>query len=414
MLESAKIMRRQSEIRSQLSELVGKETTDDETRQIDTLDAEYRANETKYRGALIVEASERDAASAELENRSADEWQGLIDNFELRQVVANLDTGAAISGQTAEVVTEMRAQGSFQGQPIPWGALERRAGETTSATTPDPTRTMPLVDRLFPTSVAAQLGASLVQVGQGSLEYPVSTASTVASWQTDEVTDLPDPVPFTTADAKLSPDFALGVRMKITRKALKQSGEGLESAIRRDMNGAMQMELDRSLILGSGAAGEPLGIIPGAATYGINVNNLGAAATWAAFRTEVLAFMVGNAASGPGSVRALIRPEVWDRMDGSYITGTAVTEFELMRKAMLGVIMTTNALEAPAGGETTAVLATSAGGLPPIHIGAWGGIDLIRDPYTDAASGQLRLTAIATMDQTVARGAQLRIVEGIQ
>ncbi|WP_299686385.1 phage major capsid protein [uncultured Tateyamaria sp.] len=407
-------MRRQSEIRSQLSELVGKETTDDETRQIDTLDAEYRANETKYRGALIVEASERDAASAELENRSADEWQGLIDNFELRQVVANLDTGAAISGQTAEVVTEMRAQGSFQGQPIPWGALERRAGETTSATTPDPTRTMPLVDRLFPTSVAAQLGASLVQVGQGSLEYPVSTASTVASWQTDEVTDLPDPVPFTTADAKLSPDFALGVRMKITRKALKQSGEGLESAIRRDMNGAMQMELDRSLILGSGAAGEPLGIIPGAATYGINVNNLGAAATWAAFRTEVLAFMVGNAASGPGSVRALIRPEVWDRMDGSYITGTAVTEFELMRKAMLGVIMTTNALEAPAGGETTAVLATSAGGLPPIHIGAWGGIDLIRDPYTDAASGQLRLTAIATMDQTVARGAQLRIVEGIQ
>ena len=111
MLESVKIQRRQSEIRSQLSELVGKETTDDETRQIDTLDAEYRANETKYRGALIVEASERDAASAELENRSADEWQGLIDAFELRQVVANLDEGAAISGQTAEVITELRGAG---------------------------------------------------------------------------------------------------------------------------------------------------------------------------------------------------------------------------------------------------------------------------------------------------------------
>ncbi|WP_415402792.1 phage major capsid protein [Tateyamaria sp. SN3-11] len=414
MLESVKIQRRQSEIRSQLSELVGKETTDDETRQIETLDAEFRANETKYRGALIVEASERDAASAEMENRSADEWQGLIDAFELRQVVANLDEGAAISGQTAEVITELRGAGGYQGIPVPWGALERRVGETTSATTPDPVRTMPLVDRLFPTSVAAQLGASLVQVGSGSLEYPVSTASTVAAWQTDEVTDLPDPVPFTTSDAKLSPDHNLGVRMKITRKALKQSGEGLESAIRRDMAGAMQMELDRSLILGTGAAGQPMGIIPGAAGYGINVQSLGAPATWGAFRTEVLAFMVGNAASGPGSVRMLARPEIWDRMDGSYIAGTAVTEWRLMTEAMMGVVMTTNALEAPAGGETSAILATSAGGLPPIHIGAWGAVDLIRDPFTDAASGQLRLTAITTMDQTVARGAQLRIVEGIQ
>jgi hypothetical protein len=39
---------------------------------------------------------------------------------------------------------------------------------------------------------------------------------------------------------------------------------------------------------------------------------------------------------------------------------------------------------------------------------------LIRDPYSDAASGGLRLTALATMDVTVGRPAQLEILTGVQ
>ena len=75
MLESVKIQRRQSEIRPSLSELVGKEPpTDDEVRQISTLDAEFRTNETRYRGALIAEDEERREAGAELETRSEREF----------------------------------------------------------------------------------------------------------------------------------------------------------------------------------------------------------------------------------------------------------------------------------------------------------------------------------------------------
>ena len=44
----------------------------------------------------------------------------------------------------------------------------------------------------------------------------------------------------------------------------------------------------------------------------------------------------------------------------------------------------------------------------------WGGVDVIRDPYSDAKSGQLRLTALTTMDVTVARGVQLEILTGVQ
>jgi hypothetical protein len=75
--------------------------------------------------------------------------------------------------------------------------------------------------------------------------------------------------------------------------------------------------------------------------------------------------------------------------------------------------MTTNALAAPVTNNVTALLATNAGGVAPAFMGIWGAVDLIRDPYADAASGGLRLTALSTVDTTVARGAQLEILTGI-
>lgn len=65
MLESVKIARRQSEIRQALAGLVGKsQPTEDETRSMESLDTEYRGNETRYRASLIVEDTERREAGA--------------------------------------------------------------------------------------------------------------------------------------------------------------------------------------------------------------------------------------------------------------------------------------------------------------------------------------------------------------
>ena len=52
--------------------------------------------------------------------------------------------------------------------------------------------------------------------------------------------------------------------------------------------------------------------------------------------------------------------------------------------------------------------------MAPIFGGAWGAVDVIRDPYSDAQSGGLRITALATMDVTVARPAQLEILTAVQ
>jgi len=417
MLTSKKLELRRSEIRQNLSELANIETpSEDETRKMSELDQEYRAKEVQYRAALVSEDEQRKEAGAELETRSEREWGELAGRFELRQVALALDEGRKLDGATAEMVEELRNAGGFQGIPVPLEALETRAGETLAGGVPDPIRTMPTIERLFAGSSATQMGCKMINVGVGEIEYPVATGGAQPGWAGSETGDVPGPQAYTTVDRPMKPDQTLGVQMKITRKALKQAGAGLEQAVRRDMGAAILQEVDRAIFLGSGSGGEPLGIFPGASTYGITETAIDAAASYAAFRAAAVRFMTANAASGPGAVNLLLRPEVFDGMDDDLITGTAVSEWDRLIAKIGKVLMTTNGIAAPSGDPlaSKALMTTTTNGVAPVFCGMWGAVDLIRDPYSDAKSGQLRLTALTTMDVTVARGVQLEILTGIQ
>jgi len=415
MLESKKLELRRSQIRQELATLAAKPTpTEDEVRSMESLDAKYRTNEVRFRAALIAEDTERREAGADLETRAGRQWADLVAGFQMRQVIGALNEGRALDGKTLEVVTELRNAGGYRGIPVPLLALEARAGETVSTGTPDPLQTRPIIDRLFPASVAARMGAQMIAIGSGAVEWPVTTSAVSAGWANGETGTVAGPTAYETTDIALKPEQTMGVQMRITRKALLQSGDALEAAIRRDMNGAMGAELDRAIFLGAGADGQPLGVITGAATYGITSTAVGAAASWGAFRKAVVRFMSHNAANGPGDVSALIRPEVWDYMDGILCGDSAFKyEFDRLKENLGGVVMSSTALAAPVANATSALLTTSAGGVAPIFVGMWGAVDLIRDPFTDAQSGGLRLTALTTCDVTVARGAQLELLTGV-
>lgn len=419
MLESVKIQRRQSEIRQALAALVGKDKpTDDETRAMEGMDAEYRSNETRYRAALIAEDTERRDAKGELETRGDKEYADLLKRFELRQVALHLDEGRALDGPTAEIVQEIRSKGGYRGVPVPWQALELRVGETVASGTPNPLQTRPIIDRLFPDSVAGRMGAQIVNIDSGLTEWPVVTSAVTAGWAATETGSVASPTAFATTDKQLAPNNTLGVQMKITRKALKQSGDALEQAVRRDMNGAIAMKMDSAVFQGAGSGGEPLGVITGYSTYGITSTAINAAASWSAFRNAVIRFMNNYAVTGPGAVNLLITPTLWGKLDGALITNTAVSEWDRLVNNIPASNISISANALPATGsspdEVVAVLTTNAGGVAPIFVGTWGAVDLIRDPYSDAASGGLRLTALATMDVTVARPTQLELLTDIQ
>ncbi|ROO25556.1 hypothetical protein SAOR_12040 [Salinisphaera orenii MK-B5] len=418
MLESAKIAKRQSEIRANLAELAANEApNEDEQRSLKDLNREYQVNESRYQAAITAEDAERRDAGADLETREGSEWDALVDQFEVRSVFANLASGenSPLSGATREVVDEMRSHGAYTGTPVPWEALEQRDA-TTSTTVPDPVRTQNIIDALFPGSVMGQMGARMIDIGSGAQEYPVNTSKTSIAWASTEGGNVADSTEYQTNNRVLRPDNTLGATVSITRKAQLQSA-GIEDAIRRNARNAMQVEMDKAVFQGSGSNGEPLGVISGASTYGIQTTAVDAAATYAAYRKAAVEFMLANAATSVSAIRALIRPEIMDSMDAQiFDSGSGVTEFDRLMAKLGAVVLSHNALADPTGDPvaSNSLLTTTAGGTQPIFVGRWGGIDVVRDVFTDAQSGGLRVTMLATMDVTVSRPEQIRILSGIQ
>lgn len=421
MLESVKISRRQSEIRQQLAVLAAKDApTDDEVRALEGMDKEYRTNEVRYRASLIAEDQERRDAGEKLAKREDRDWSGLVGKFEVRQVANFFDEGRALDGATAEVVQELRSKGSYRGIPLPYEALEIR--NTVSSGTPDPKLTMPIVDRIFAATVAGRMGAQFINIGSGLVEYPVTTSAVTAGWAATEGGNVTGPTQYVTTDRPLAPNNTLGITMRVSRRALKQSGDALEEAIRRDMLGAISDATDRAVFTGSGSSGQPKGVIALAGDVGISTTDVSALASYAIFRNAARRMMDANAAAQPTDLRWLIRPLTYSILDGAVLSGTSDAEWDRLVKRFGADAFTisSNALPASATedgttkGRHTIVATVATGGVAPIFAGLWGAVDVIRDPYTDAQSGGLRLTALATMDVTISRAAQIEVLTNVQ
>ena len=133
---------------------------------MEDLDAEYRTNETRYRGRADRRGRTSGARPrANSRTRGGREWADLVAGFEMRQVALALDEGRQLDGRTAEVVTELRAR----------RRLSRRAGAVGGARTarrrdrrqrhagpdPDAADHRPAVSR---TCAAARMGAQMIAI----------------------------------------------------------------------------------------------------------------------------------------------------------------------------------------------------------------------------------------------------------
>lgn len=421
MLESRKIELRRSEIRQQLAELSAKpEPTEEEVRSMESLDGEYRTAEVRFRAAVVSEDEERKEAGTELETREGKEWAKLELEYEVRQAIVNVQDGTPMQGVNAEIDQEFRSKFNPEGPMIPVAALlnplEVRAGETTSSTVPDPIRTRSPIDLLYAPTAANAMGVQFIQIDHGLVEYPVASQACQVGWADGETGSVGAPREIQMNDSKLSPDHNLGAQVTFTRKSLAQSGQALEQFARRDLRAAITAEVDRAIFIGSGTSGELTGLITGASGFGFNETAVDAAATFANLRDEASAFLASYAAGDHSNVRLLVRNEIIDSLEDQLYSSTAVSHLDRLR-AKLGLVKgTSSALAAPSGSpnESSGIMTVSSHGVPPAFFGQWGGITLLRDPYSGAASGSLTVTALMTCDLAASRPSQVRVVTELQ
>ena len=427
-----KIHFRQSEIRSELMKMFPpfeqEEPVTEELRaKGKKLEAEYLANEERIRAEMRSKdttAPEASPSTGHPNDAESLEWRSLVQRYEVRQVIAALssDRPSALEGATKEVVDQMTTRGKYAGIPVPWEAfgppeppIERRVGETVAAGVASETAVMPILDRLFAPSAVGRMGIRVLNIAAGAVEWPITAGGATVGWAASETANVGGPAVFSTTERTVKPDYTVGAQMHITRKTLKSSGEAIEAVVRRDMLSAIQEEIDKVAFLGKTASNQPKGL---ALTnhYEMPTTAVTAAASFDAIFDAAVEFFEKKTITSPKDINILIRVEVYKALVKKLVSGTAISDMDRLKAEIGRIVTTATALPAPTGtpAASTALMTTTTGGVPPGYVAIWGGVDVIRDPITSAASGALKLTGIVTLDVTAVRADQSRILTGIQ
>lgn len=245
--------------------------------------------------------------------------------------------------------------------------------------------------------VIRQLGATVLPGLVGDVEIPRQSAGAVATWIATEGGDGPNNELGTDVVA-LSPN-TVSNRQLVTRRMLMQSTPAIEDLVRRDNARAVAKAIDLAAIDGSGAAGEPLGILN---TAGVGAVTIAGAPTFplmVEFQTDL------NAADAPMNGRSFLFEPV--------VAGELRTTPKLAATSS-GFLMDDEGRVAGAPSRQSTVVPADTGiygAWTELLLGFWGVYDAFANPYTNANSGGVILHAFQDADVGVRHAASFTAAE---
>ena len=248
------------------------------------------------------------------------------------------------------------------------------------------------IDVLRNLSVVAGMGATMLTDLVGDVSIPRKTSGSTAAWIATEGGNSAQSDP-QFDQVTLTPKTA-GVYTEVTRQLLKQSSIDVEALLRTDLAAGMATLIDLAALYGTGASGQPQGI---STATGVNLPTDFVAVTPTFL--EIIA-MESAVATDNALMGAL----------GYIIDAT-------MRGSLKGTLKAANSgmfvyeADNTMNGYKTAItnqIATSGdaffGNWSDMLIGAWGGLDLLIDPYTNSLSGTVRVVAHQSVDVAIRHG----------
>lgn len=199
----------------------------------------------------------------------------------------------------------------------------------------------------------------------------------------------------------------IGVRVPISRRMMKQSSLGIENLVRQDMAESVSLGMDKNIGYGTGSNNQPLGIknttgigsvtlgggtsLAVSADLGGGTHDFGDWADYVALETAIFAAnlnvasmrYVGNSAAR-GALKTTLRasgsaPDYILRDDGTVNGYQFLTSNQMEQNDVL------------------------FGNFADVVVGMWSGLDIVLDPYTQSANGQVILTCMQDFDVAVRR-----------
>ena len=407
-LKLKELRERQSRERQRMAELAVADSLTDETRaELDELETGTPDLERQLRAATTAveheESAQRTAAPSDTGGDAED-----------REVRA-LRSRVKLSGYVAAAVEQRGADGAeleynqargIAGNRFP---LELLAPPVeTRATTDTDTTTTPRrwLDRLFAGTAAERIGITMESVPAGVASYPVTTAGASAA-QRQRSTDAAADAAWTIGVTEMKPKRN-AVRLLFSIEDASRI-PGLESALVRDLRMALMEGVDRAIFLGdAGATGTDADII-GLRTAAINETTIKQAdkikgpETLAAFTGQV----DGIHANGLGDLRVVTSVGAWRLWENTIINLATATNNQtlaaFLRTAGLSWMSRGEIDTDTANGDFGAFVGRGRG-IEGAGVSAiWEAGELIRDPFSGAAKGEVALTLCYLWDFALPR-----------
>jgi HK97 family phage major capsid protein len=249
------------------------------------------------------------------------------------------------------------------------------------------TDNMSFIDILRARSVAMRMGATSMSGLVGNVTVPTQTGAATAAWLANE-TAAASESDQTFGQMALSPKN-VAAYTEISRQLMLQSSPSAEMIVMNDLGAVVALAVDSAAINGSGASGQPLGIVNTAGIGSVTGTTLAYSGVLE-FQTDVLA---ANALVNPASAGYVSTPAVAALLAGrSRFTNTDTPLWQ-------GNLLDGNVAGFRA--MTSTQIAASRmlfGDFSQLVIGEWGALELDVNPYANFPAGITGVRAFYTVD----------------
>ena len=411
---------RQSKERGRMAELGAAESLTDETRaELDGIEAGTPDLERQLRAATVAVETEEteqraagaagDAPAGDAEDRERAELRG---KSRMGRYVAAAIEMRSVDGAEAE----LNAASGIAGNRFPLELLappERRAATEDRAATDADTTMMPRtwLDRLFAQTAAMRLGITMESVPAGSASFPVTTAGASAAQRGKE--QAAADTAWTVGVTEMAPKRN-AVRLLFTIEDAARI-PGLESALTRDLRMALTEGVDRAIFLGDDTANPNAGDIVGLNTASITettitqANKILGPGTLTAF-TGMVDGIHANTIGDLNVVAAVGAYRLWETTVIN-ATSTVTTLAKFLRDAGLSW-SARGQIQDATGNDNFGAFVGRKMGIDGAGVAAvWEAGELIRDPYSGAAKGEVALTLCYLWDFGLPRTANFRRIK---
>ena len=389
---------RQSKERGRMAELATAESLTDETRaELDTIEAGVPDLERQLRAAQVAvddEDAEQRAAGAGARQPEGD--AETRERAELRgKVKLTGYVSAAIEQRSADgAEAEYNEALGFAKNRFPLELLAPPVEHR--ATTDADTTTMPRrwLDRLFAGTAAQHLGVTMESVPAGVSSFPVTTAGAAAAQRGRSEAAADTAWTISSSDLKPSRNT---VRLVFNIEDAARIA-GLESALTRDLRMALVEGIDRAIFLGDAGANENTADITGLQTAAGLVEKTITQANKVKGSNVLQAFaelIDGKAAMQPSDLRTVLAVganTLWSHQLANTGASVDTTIAEFLRRFGLSWL-TRGEVEVNTAADDFGGFIGLGRGLEGAGVSAiWEAGELIRDPYSGAAKGEIALT----------------------